>query len=424
MGLTTRQVRHHRPDHRCRRTSRCRGRRRHDLSQSRAARSDRRNSIGRQRRNALPARRHRISQYRRCRRHAGRSTNCAWSMASPTPTTPISATCSRTPTSACISTSTIWSAATSPSSAPPASASRAASPSSCKRFSRRARTCASSWSIRTTNMAAASATRPMCSTRAICGCRSGCSISKKPSTPSSAAVPASRKKSRFCRKSFRWPRAPICNTATASSADRLLAKKRDPKDSGFTADTPVPYRIEDLINLLDERMGKLENRSRAMIYHKLIGRIQTFRNHPRYAFMFENANIGGDTMAEILGALFRLPPDGKPMTIMQLAGFPAEVVELGGVGAVPHGFRLRPVERRRRALAVRLRRSAPLRARRQEDRLRSDQARAVAHRQGRPQIRRVPRPGDAAPGRNRRRPSFRNARRCSACACRTKATRS
>ncbi len=111
------------------------------------------------------------------------------------------------------------------------------------------------------------------------------------------------------------------------SNDRLLAKKRDPKDSGFTADTPVPYRIEDLINLLDERMGKLENRSRAALYHKLIGRIQTFRNHPRYAFMFENANIGGDTMAEILGALFRLPPDGKPMTIMQLAGFPAEVVD-------------------------------------------------------------------------------------------------
>jgi len=109
--------------------------------------------------------------------------------------------------------------------------------------------------------------------------------------------------------------------------DRLLAKKRDPRDAGFTADTPVPYRIEDLINLLDERMGKLENRSSRMVYHKLIGRIQTFRNHPRYAFMFENANIGGDTMAEILGSLFRLPPDGKPMTIMQLAGFPAEVVD-------------------------------------------------------------------------------------------------
>jgi DNA helicase HerA-like ATPase len=111
------------------------------------------------------------------------------------------------------------------------------------------------------------------------------------------------------------------------SNERLITKKRDPRDTGFTADTPVPYRIEDLINLLDERMGKLENRNSRMVYHKLIGRIQTFRNHPRYAFMFENANIGGDTMAEILSHLFRLPPEGKPMTIMQLAGFPAEVVD-------------------------------------------------------------------------------------------------
>ncbi len=64
-----------------------------------------------------------------------------------------------------------------------------------------------------------------------------------------------------------------------------------------------------------------------MVYHKLITRIETVCNDPRYAFMFENANVGGDTMAEILATLFRLPPDGRPMTIMQLAGFPSEVVD-------------------------------------------------------------------------------------------------
>ncbi len=112
-----------------------------------------------------------------------------------------------------------------------------------------------------------------------------------------------------------------------SSPANPLSKRRDPRDAGFTADTPVPYRIEDLINLLDERMGKLENRSSRVIYHKLISRIQTFRNHPRYAFMFENANIGGDTMADTLSHLFRLPPQGVPMTILQLAGFPAEVID-------------------------------------------------------------------------------------------------
>jgi hypothetical protein len=121
---------------------------------------------------------------------------------------------------------------------------------------------------------------------------------------------------------------PLAKTAYLQfRAGGPITKKRDPRETGFTADTPVPYRIEDLVNLLDERMGKLENRSSRILYHKLISRIQTIRNHPRYAFMFENANIGGDTMAEILSHLFRLPPEGKPMTVMGLAGFPAEVVD-------------------------------------------------------------------------------------------------
>ena len=89
----------------------------------------------------------------------------------------------------------------------------------------------------------------------------------------------------------------------------------------------MPYRLVDLISLIDERMGKLENRSSRIIYHKLISRIDTVRNDPRYAFMFDNANVGGDTMAEVISHLFRLPANGKPMTIMQLAGFPAEVVD-------------------------------------------------------------------------------------------------
>ena len=123
------------------------------------------------------------------------------------------------------------------------------------------------------------------------------------------------------------PLAKVAYLQYRANADRVLTKKRDSREAGFTADTPVPYRLEDLLTLLDEQMGKLENRQSRMTYHKLISRIQTIRNHPRYAFMFENANIGGDTMAEILCQLFRLPPQGKPMTIMQLAGFPAEVVD-------------------------------------------------------------------------------------------------
>jgi uncharacterized protein len=111
------------------------------------------------------------------------------------------------------------------------------------------------------------------------------------------------------------------------NADRLGLKRIDPKNIAYTVDTPVPFRLVDLISLIDERMGKLENRSSRIIYHKLISRIETVRNDPRYAFMFDNANVGGDTMAEVISYLFRLPANGKPMTIMQLAGFPAEVVD-------------------------------------------------------------------------------------------------
>jgi hypothetical protein len=107
----------------------------------------------------------------------------------------------------------------------------------------------------------------------------------------------------------------------------LGLKRADPKQVGYTVDTPVPYRLVDLISLIDERMGKLENRSSRIIYHKLISRIDAVRNDPRYAFMFDNANVGGDTMAEVISHLFRLPANGRPMTIMQLAGFPAEVVD-------------------------------------------------------------------------------------------------
>ncbi|EKS28584.1 ATP-binding protein [Afipia felis] len=104
-------------------------------------------------------------------------------------------------------------------------------------------------------------------------------------------------------------------------------KRPEPRPTGFTPDTPVPYRLVDLISLIDERMGKLENRSSRITYHKLIQRIEVVRNDARYSFMFENANVGGDSMAEVISHLFRLPANGKPMTVMQLAGFPADVVD-------------------------------------------------------------------------------------------------
>ena len=106
-----------------------------------------------------------------------------------------------------------------------------------------------------------------------------------------------------------------------------IGRRNDGKATDYSIDTPVPYRLKDLLALIDERMGKLENRSSRMNHRRLITRIEAVSNDPRYNFMFTNANVGGDTMAEILRHLFRWRPDGKPMTVMQLAGIPSEVVD-------------------------------------------------------------------------------------------------
>ena len=45
------------------------------------------------------------------------------------------------------------------------------------------------------------------------------------------------------------------------NADRAGSKRVGARAVGYTVDTPVPYRLVDLLALIDERMGKLENRA-------------------------------------------------------------------------------------------------------------------------------------------------------------------
>src|SRR5690606_24261694 len=93
-------------------------------------------------------------------------------------------------------------------------------------------------------------------------------------------------------------------------------------DAGrFTVDTPVPYRISDLTALIDERMGKLENRKDVVPYRQLKTRIETLAQDGRYQFMFGSVMIY-DGMAQVLSRVFRVPVQGKPITIIELTGLP------------------------------------------------------------------------------------------------------
>lgn len=113
----------------------------------------------------------------------------------------------------------------------------------------------------------------------------------------------------------------------AGSERSLISRRPGRGASGFTADTPTPYLIQDLVGLIDDRMGKLENRATRMVHHRLMQRIDGIRSDPRYAFMFENANVGGDTMAQVLDQLFHLESTERGLTILKLASLPGEVVD-------------------------------------------------------------------------------------------------
>jgi DNA helicase HerA-like ATPase len=94
----------------------------------------------------------------------------------------------------------------------------------------------------------------------------------------------------------------------------------------FTPDAPVPYRISDLVGILDQRLGKLENRGDLDMLKRLKARIETVSQDPRCTFMFGHLTIE-DTMAQVLGHIFRIPDKGKPVSVVELAGLPTEIVD-------------------------------------------------------------------------------------------------
>jgi uncharacterized protein len=106
--------------------------------------------------------------------------------------------------------------------------------------------------------------------------------------------------------------------------DSTLMRKHTEKNS-ITADTPVPYRMADLLALIDERIGKLEGREEKPFLRSLKMRILGAINDPRYHFMFSNNTIN-DTILETISRIFRIPGDDRPISTFQLAGIPSEVV--------------------------------------------------------------------------------------------------
>lgn len=116
---------------------------------------------------------------------------------------------------------------------------------------------------------------------------------------------------------------PEAKRAFRGNESALMRRMSD--KSSMTADTPVPYRIADLMALIDERIGRLEGRGEKPFLRSLKMRIMSALNDPRYHFMFSNNTIS-DTIMETIAHIFRIPGDERPISTFQLAGIPSEVV--------------------------------------------------------------------------------------------------
>ncbi|GJL93339.1 ATP-binding protein [Hyphococcus sp.] len=118
------------------------------------------------------------------------------------------------------------------------------------------------------------------------------------------------------------PAAKKLNLTNAGRGGRLRTDM-----TAITVDTPTPYRISELLGLIDKSLGGLDGTRNIAPYKRLRSRIYTISQDARYAFMFGGLTVQ-DTLKELLSELFRIPVDGKPVSVIELGGLPGEVVQV------------------------------------------------------------------------------------------------
>lgn len=92
----------------------------------------------------------------------------------------------------------------------------------------------------------------------------------------------------------------------------------------LTVDSPVPYLLSDLTNIIQNEMGKLDKATSSAPYMRIKTKIDELKSDPRYQFMFSGMLVG-DTMAEFIAKIFRMPSAGRPISIIDVSGVPSDI---------------------------------------------------------------------------------------------------
>lgn len=95
--------------------------------------------------------------------------------------------------------------------------------------------------------------------------------------------------------------------------------------TAITVDTPVPFRVHELLSYINDQMGRLAKPDSAIPYLRLRARIESLRNDRRFGFLFSSEE---DVLADIVSRFMRVPVAGRPVTVVDLSGVPAEIAEV------------------------------------------------------------------------------------------------
>ncbi|MXP13385.1 DUF87 domain-containing protein [Altererythrobacter confluentis] len=92
----------------------------------------------------------------------------------------------------------------------------------------------------------------------------------------------------------------------------------------ITVDSPVPYLLSDLSNEIKTQMGKLDKATSSAPFMRISNKLDEIKSDPRYQFMFSGMLVG-DTMADFISKVFRMPSSGKPISIIDVSGVPSDI---------------------------------------------------------------------------------------------------
>jgi hypothetical protein len=94
-----------------------------------------------------------------------------------------------------------------------------------------------------------------------------------------------------------------------------------------TVDSPIPYLLTDLHGIIVNEMGKLDRTGDSLPFQRIKTKLEELRADPRYTFMFSGMLVS-DSMPGLIAKLFRLPSQGRPISIVDVSGVPSEITSV------------------------------------------------------------------------------------------------